>query len=241
MYTKNMKIIAGEAQAEMKKMDDGSVDLIVTDPPYGTDYQSNRQGVDRKQSIATRTDVVVRPKFFDKIKNDNAVPLEWLVEAFRVLKLNAAIYVFCHWSKFHILLPAVEEVGFTPKNLIVLNKSNHGMGDLQGQYAPKHEFLLFAVKGRHLLRFPSGRAKDVWDVPVKFSGAHRRHPNEKPKSWSSQAIENSSDVGDLVLDPFCGSGSFLEEAERLGRQALGIEIEGEKYRTETVSALVLPL
>jgi site-specific DNA-methyltransferase (adenine-specific) len=203
---------------------DESVDLVVTDPPYGINYISGAQGVDRKHRNATNETVVVREKFFTEIANDSLVPTEWLKDAYRVLKNGSAIYIFAHWSKWSELESAVKIHGFTVKNMIVLNKSNHGMGDLKGSYAPKHELLLFATKGKHVLRFPP-RQKDVWDVPVKFSGAHRLHPNEKPLKWMVPAILASSDVGQIVLDPFCGSGSTLEAAKENGRDFIGFDID----------------
>lgn len=195
-------------------------DLVVTDPPYGTSYSSNRQGIDRKRSNKREGDVVVRAAYFGGIAGDEKLSVEWLSRLHVVT--GGAIYIFCHWTKWSELIIGFP---FTLKNLIVLNKSNHGMGDLRGSYAPKHELLLFAVKGRHMLRFPNGRGKDVWDVPVRFSGARRYHPNEKPLSWVIPCIENSSDVGQLVLDPFCGSGTTLVAAKKLGRHFLGIDIE----------------
>jgi len=215
-------ILAGDANNLPLK--DSSVDLIVTDPPYGIDYKSNRQGIDRKISNAREGDIVVREQYFEKIKNDDTVPTDWLKEAFRVLKNDSAIYIFCHWTKWAALSAGVEQHGFKIKNMIVLNKSNHGMGDLKGSYAPKHELLLFAVKGKHVLRFPP-RGKDVWDVPIKFTGAHRLHPNEKPLKWMIPAIAASSDANGLVLDPFCGSGSTLEAAKENGRKYLGFDID----------------
>ena len=134
----------------MREIPEGAVDLIVTDPPYGISYKSNRQGVDRKISISERRDILVRESYFPKIQNDGEVYLDWLPEAFRVLKDGSALYVFCHWTKWSLLSDAVLFAGFHIKNMIILNKSNHGMGDLKGSYAPKYELLLFATKGRHI-------------------------------------------------------------------------------------------
>ena len=188
-------------------MPDKSVDLIVTDPPYGINYRSNRQQVDRRKSNAGEGSINVRDHYFEKIANDGSLPFEWLDDAYRVLKDGCAIYIFAHWSKWPELTEAAEKSGFTIKNMIVLNKSNHGMGDLKGSYAPRHELILFASKGRHELKFPNGRTDDIWSVPVKFSGSRKFHPNEKPVTWIIPAIFNSSVAGDVVFDPFMGSGT----------------------------------
>jgi site-specific DNA-methyltransferase (adenine-specific) len=210
-----------EAFASMQSL---SIDLIVTDIPYGINYKSNKQNCDTR---GAKTVIKNRPDFFDKIEGDDQIPLHWLAEAHRVLKDGSAIYVFCHWTKWHLLYESVEAAGFKPKNMIVLNKSNHGMGDLKGSYAPKHELLLFASKGRHILNFPEKRMRDIWDVPVKFSGSKRLHPNEKPLSWVKPCIQNSSKKGDIVLDPFAGSGSTGVACNILARSSIQIDINQE--------------
>lgn len=155
---------------------------------------------------------------------------DWIKEAHRVVKDTGAIYIFAHWSKWCHLHLATSDVGFTVKNMIVLNKSNHGMGDLKGSYAPKHELLMFAAKGKHQLNFPEGRINDVWNVPVKFSGARRFHPNEKPLEWIIPAVKNSSNEGDVILDPFMGSGTTGIVAVAMGRRFVGAEKDREYFK-----------
>ena len=227
------------ADANAMPLTDNSVDLIVTDPPYGINFKSGGQ-LENRRTVGRPQGSKVRDKnYFDVIANDDAVPTEWLKEAFRVLRPDTGLYVFCHWKGWSTLYSATTLAGFTVKNMVVLNKSNHGMGDIKGSFAPKHELLLFASKGRHILRFPP-RLKDVWDVPVKFSGAHHFHPNEKPISWMVPAILASSDPGQTILDPFCGSGSTLEAAAKNSRDFVGFDIDQKwidiaKGRLEHVS------
>ncbi len=115
--------------------------------------------------------------------------------------------------------------------MIVINKSNHGMGDLDGQYAPKHKLLMFAVKGRHILNFADKRMNDVWDGPVKYSGSVRYHPNEKPMSWIEPIVLNSSHPGDVILDPFCGSGTTGVVANKWDRKYYLIEADHDHVKT----------
>lgn len=202
-----------------------SVDLIVTDPPYGMSYKSNMQGFDNRTGTCIKTN---KKSYFKEIANDKELPLNWLKDAYRILKNNSAIYIFCRWDKWSQLEAKVQECGFNIKNMIVINKSNHGMGDLEGSYAPKHELLMFAVKGRHKLNFEK-RLSDVWNMRVLFSGAKRFHPNQKHESWVENCILLSSKEGDTVLDPFCGSGSFLVCAKKMKRKYIGIELDEEYY------------
>ena len=100
--------------------------------------------------------------------------------------------------------------GFSIKGMIVIHKSRHGMGCTATSFAPKHELLMFATKGRHELCRPNGRQPDVWLMPVH--AGNRDHPAQKPLARHEPAIAGSSAPGDLVLDPFCGVGSALVAA-----------------------------
>jgi DNA modification methylase len=223
---KHLNLFFGNCVPLLKRLPQEFVNLIFTDIPYGINFKSNRQGLDRKSSIKVGKDVKLENKreYFTQINNDDSLPsIEWLQESYRILKNNSAIYICVHWETFGELKSQVIECGFKPKNLIVLNKSNHGMGDLKGQFAPKHELILFATKGRHILNFPEKRMNDVWDVPVKFTGAKRLHPNEKPLSWISPAILCSSKEDEIVLDPFMGSGSTGEASLKLKRKFIGMD------------------
>jgi site-specific DNA-methyltransferase (adenine-specific) len=202
----------------MKRLPDGLVNLVVTDPPYGIGYLSG------KQTCNTRGGKSKGAKYFGRIESDLGLPVDWLREAHRVMKNDSAMYVFAHWKTFGALMASALQAGFVAKNMLVLVKSNHGMGDLKGAYAPKHELVLYAVKGKSWLRAGT-RPCDVFDVKVKYSGARRLHPAEKPVDWYKRLIEASSDVGDLVLDPFAGSGTCGVACIELQREFIGFEID----------------
>jgi site-specific DNA-methyltransferase (adenine-specific) len=186
---------------------DASVDLIITDPPYGLSYSSGRND------------------WSGPIAGDDAVPTTWLTQAYRAMKQGSAVYIYAHWRTWGQLQAAVTDAGFAVKNMIVLRKSNHGMGDLRGAYAPKHELVMYAVKGRHILTPPAKRLPDVMDVPVIYSRANRLHPCEKPISWHLPFILSSSRVGDLVVDPFTGSGSVPLACQQTGRRFLAGDLD----------------
>lgn len=197
----------GDCRPVIASLSDGSVDLIVTDPPYGISHDSNRAG----------------SEWSGQIVGDESVSTEWLSDAARVLKAGSAMYLFTRWDVEAEWSAAIRAVGLRVVNSIVWDRGTHGMGDLKGAFGYSHERILFATKGRHVLRGP--RLGDVWSVPAIFSREWKWHPHEKPVSLLRIPIEASSDVGDLVLDPFAGSGATLVAATASGRRSLGCEID----------------
>ena len=206
------KLYQGDCLEVMGSIKDKSVDLIVTDPPYLMDYQSNRRKKEDR---------------FDKIKNDKGNYMliqDYLEECHRIMKDNTAIYCFCSWHNIDFFKNEFEK-HFKLKNILVWNKNNHGTGDLKGSYAPKHEFILFGHKGRTLLR--EKRIADVIDCP-KISSNKLTHPTEKPQDLLEIFIKQSSDVGSIIFDGFMGTGSCGIAAKKLNRKFIGIELD-EKY------------
>jgi len=210
----------------MKDINASSIDVILTDPPYGDNYKSNKQLGNTRKGF---TEITREKHYFNKIQNDDRVLCDWIYEAFRVLKDTGAFYCFCKWKTYSEFEYYIKDAGFHLKNMIVINKSNHGMGDLKGQYAPKHELLIFAVKGRHILNRTNGRLNDVWDLKVKYSGARRYHPNEKPVEWMATPIIESSNEHNIVCDPFMGSGTTGVACNNLNRNFIGIELDPEYF------------
>ena len=207
-----IELIHGDCLEEMKKIPDGSIDMVLTDPPYGMSYQSNRR-------VATDK--------FNKFSNDNN--LEWLNgfvnECYRVMKEDTALYMFCSWHHIEVFKKAVEG-RFKLKNIIVWNKNNHGSGDLKGSYAPKHEFVLYAHKGRSLFR--EKRLPDVMDFP-KIASVKLHHPTEKNVDMLSVFIANNSDATQTILDPFMGSGTTGVACKNLNRSFIGIELDSTYF------------
>lgn len=203
-----IKLMLGDCLERMKEIETGSVDMILTDPPYGMDFQSNRR--------------VVKDKF-SKIQNDKNVDWlpDFLNECNRVMSENTSIYCFCSWHKIDLFKQEIEKV-FKIKNIIVWVKNNHGSGDLKGAYAPKHEFVIYAHKGRSLFR--NKRVPDVMEFP-KIHSSKLQHPTEKNVNMLELFIKNNSDKCQVVLDPFMGSGSTGVAAKNLNRDFIGIELD----------------
>ena len=208
-----VNLMLGDCLERMKEIPDGSVDMILTDPPYGMDFQSNRR--------------VVKDKF-NKIENDKNV--EWLPsfaeESYRVMSNNTSIYCFCSWHNIDIFKREIEKL-FKIKNIIVWVKNNHGSGDLKGAYAPKHEFVIYAHKGRSLFR--EKRTTDVMEF-AKIHSSKLQHPTEKNIEMLKVFIKNNSDEEQTVLDPFMGSGSTGVAAKNLNRKFIGIEMDDNYFK-----------
>jgi site-specific DNA-methyltransferase (adenine-specific) len=203
----SVTIYHGDCREVMRDLD--RVDMIFTDPPYGMAFQSHKR--------------TATPRFA-AIQGDAEVDTAGILAALDHLKDGGAAYVATRWDVYPRWYDAIETV-VTVKNCIVWAKSAGGLGDLLGDYLPDHEWVIYAVRGRHVLR--GGRVSNVWQVD-KDPPSTYLHPMQKPVGLASRAIQKSSDAGDLVLDPYMGSGSSLRAAKDLGRRSIGIEIE-ERY------------
>lgn len=198
----------GDCLEVMRGMPAESVDAIITDPPYGIDYQS-----------AWRSD---KSKWKPKIANDKQPFIWWLHDAYRLVKEGGILLCFCRWDVQEAFKLAIEWAGFTLKSQVIWDRGNHGMGDLKASFAPQHDVVWFAVKGA--FRFPDKRPSTIIKS-MRLSGEQLLHPNEKPVDLMEQLIRATTKVGDAVLDPFSGSGSTLAAADGLNRNAIGIELD----------------
>jgi site-specific DNA-methyltransferase (adenine-specific) len=209
-----------DALALLRSLDDASVDLVLTDPPYGISYQSNHRKSGKSAPIAA--DYEFEPAVF-------------MEEIERVLAPDSAAYLFTRWDVYPDWFRAVPDT-LAVKNFIVWLKDNHSAGDLKGNFGFKYEGIMMLVKGRHSLR--GLRHSNVWSFP-RIPFTQQRHPAEKPVALLQRAIEASTDPDGLVLDPFCGSGSTAEAALLSGRRALVGDVE-KRWLRETLDRLGLP-
>lgn len=207
----DIDLIKGDCFILNEQIPDESIDLIVTDPPYGMSFQSSHRKVKH-----------------EKIENDSN--LEWLPNWFdsqyRLLKNDSHAYVFCSFHFVDKFKQSDEKSGFTVKNILIWHKNNTGMGDLYGDYAPQYEFILFLNKGRRELN--NGRHSNI--IKAKKTG-NEHHPTEKPVNLMQFLIEKSSNKGDLVLDNFFGSGATAIACHNTGRRFLGHEIDEERFNS----------
>lgn len=187
-----------------------SVAAVITDPPYGVGTQVSARRLPDER--------------FLEIEGADEINADWLPDAYRVLKPGGALYAFAKWLNMGEWKAEIERVGFDVRNCIIWDKMQHGTGDLSGAYAPQYEMILFASKGGHKLR--GKRPIDVIRHP-KINPADLIHPYEKPVGLLERLIIASTDEGDLVVDPFCGSGATLQAAYKNQRHYIGGDVEGD--------------
>nr|DAJ98015.1 MAG TPA: adenine-specific methyltransferase [Caudoviricetes sp.] len=203
------KLYQGDCLEIMDKLikDGVKVDAVISDPPYGMEFKSNRRKEKYKQ-ISNDDDLSFLDEYFQKCD--------------KLLKDNTHIYCFCSWHHIDKFKIAFEKY-FTLKNIIVWEKNNISMGDLKGSYAPKHEFILFGHKGRRLRN--GKRLPDV--IQAKRTG-NKLHPTQKPVDLLEIFIKQSTNENDLILDSFMGSGSTGVACLNTNRRFIGIELN-ENY------------
>lgn len=190
-----------------------SIDTIIADPPYGIDYQSARR-IDKSQR---------KPK----ILNDKDPFLDWIPNAFRVMRRGGALICFCRWDVEEQFKNALEDAGFLIKSQIIWDKVIHGMGDLKSSFSPLHENMWFATKGA--FEFWGNRPKSIIRAQ-RVSAEKLIHPNEKPVNLLKQIIYPISKTQSVVLDPFMGSGVSGVACVSLGINFVGFELDDKYFK-----------
>lgn len=209
--TERATVYRGRAEDLLPQFATGSVDLIVTDPPYGVGFAS-------KWGSA-----IGRPDFGPMAGDDGS--LDWpevAAELARVLRKHRHAYVFGGLALDGRCWPSTVA--------LVWDKALLGMGDLRLPWSTSHEAITFAVRrgdarpgdGALAARLRKGT---VLRVPRSAGRSVVRHPVEKPVALLRQLIESSSCLGELVLDPFLGCGSTAVAALLSGRRFVGVELD----------------
>jgi len=204
------KVYQGDCLEVMKDIDDNSIDLIVTDPPYLINYKTNH----RKNK---------EHEFCSVIQNDNNPLLisEYIKQCNRIMKDNSAMYMFCSCDKVDFFKQELEKY-FKIKNIIIWVKNNWTAGDLKGQFGKQYEMILLVNKGRKEIN--GKRYSDVWNFK-RVAGNKQTHQNEKPVNLIEQCISSHSTKNDLVFDGFAGSGTTGVACKNLNRNYILIEKE----------------
>lgn len=198
----NFQLFESDAVDWLRCIADASVDLIITDPPY--------ESLEKHRAIGTTT----------RLKNSKASSNQWFEifpnsrfeelfdELYRVLKYDRHFYLFCDAETMFIAKPIAEAAGFKFWKPIVWDKVAIGMGY---HYRARYEFVLFFEKGKRKLN-----DLGIADI-LTAKRVYRGYPTEKPVEISEILTAQSTQSGELVIDPFMGSGSAGVAALTLGR------------------------
>lgn len=209
-----MQLFQEDAIKWLATLADASVDLLITDPPYESLEKHRRIGTTTRLKISKSSS----NPWFQIFPNHRFEVL--LTEIYRVLKNNSHFYLFCDQETMFIVKPIAEKVGFKFWKPIVWDKVNIGMGY---HYRNRYEFILFFEKGKRKLNDLA-----VPDV-LECKRVMRGYPTEKPLRLLEILICQSSSIGDVVVDPFFGSGSTLIAAQKLNRTAIGCDIAQQAH------------
>ena len=235
------RILVGDCVAEMAKIPAASVDLVFADPPYNLQLQG-----DLKRPDDLRVDAV--DDDWDKFSSFAAYDdftRAWLTACRRAMKPNATLWVIGSYHNIYRVGALLQDLGFWILNDIVWRKSNP-MPNFRGRrFTNAHETLIWAAreaaKRDYTFNYEALKAgnddvqmRSDWFIPLctgeerlKGRDGKKLHPTQKPEALLGRVILAASRPDDLVLDPFCGTGTTGAVARRLGRRFIGIERDAD--------------
>lgn len=208
----------GDSRELCAFLPEGGVDCVITDPPFGVNNKSNMATTAEGRAYAR------------KIANDETPEqaISVFTEVMDVLlpktKPDSDLYIFTAWNVLRDWLNVAEGLerhGFFYKNLLVWEKDGASMGDTNA-WGTSYEFIIFLKKGKRE-RSDQRRPSVIHASPI--ASTRLIHPHEKPSSLLEKLIKHSTSPGDLVVDPFGGSGSLVRAARGCGRNGLAIEYD----------------
>lgn len=236
------QILPGDCIAAMRSLPDACVDLVFADPPYNLQL-----GGDLNRPDGSHVDAVTDHwDQFSSFAAYDAFTREWLAEARRVLKPDGALWVIGSYHNIYRVGTIVQDLGFWLLNDIVWRKTNP-MPNFRGtRFTNAHETLLWASMGeksRYQFNYTAMKTlndelqmRSDWLIPIcsggerlKDDSGHKAHPTQKPEALLYRVLLATTEKGDVVLDPFFGTGTTGAVAKRLGRDWIGCERE-EDYR-----------
>ena len=231
-------ILEGDCIAEMARLPDKSVDMIFADPPYNLQL-----GGDLFRPEGGRVDAVDDAwDKFDSLAAYDEFTRDWLAEARRILKDNGSIWVIGSYHNIYRVGALLQDAEFWILNDIVWRKSNP-MPNFRGtRFTNAHETLIWCAKdekARYTFNYRAMKAlnddlqmRSDWVLPicggaerVKGDDGAKAHPTQKPEALLYRILLACTKPGDVVLDPFFGTGTTGAVARRLGRRWIGIERE----------------
>jgi site-specific DNA-methyltransferase (adenine-specific) len=204
------RVDEADAVEWLRGIDDESVDLVVTDPAYESLEKHRAKGTTTRLKMSDGSS----NEWFPIFHNDRFEDL--FRELYRVLKPDTHCYVYCDHETMFVAKPIAESVGFTFWKPLIFDKVTIGMGY---HYRARYECILFFEKGKRKLN-----DLGIADI-IECKRIRDQYPTEKPVKVSEVLIEQSSEAGELVIDPFVGSGSVGVAAARNDRDFAGCDVK----------------
>lgn len=236
-YELESKIIVGDCIAEMEKLPPKSVDLVFADPPYNLQLKGALKRPDESEVDAVDDDW---DKFASFAAYDNFTRA-WLLAARRIMKPSATLWVIGSYHNIFRVGTIMQDLGFWVLNDIVWRKSNP-MPNFRGRrFTNAHETMIWAARDENAKGYTFNydalkaanedvQARSDWLIPLctgderlKGKDGKKVHPTQKPEQLLARVLLSSSKPGDLVVDPFNGTGTTGAVAKRLRRNYIGIE------------------
>src|SRR3981189_188720 len=235
--TSDSRIVVGDCVAEMSKLAAASVDLVFADPPYNLQLKGDLKRPDESHVDAVNND-------WDKFSSFAAYDdftRAWLLACRRIMKPSATLWVIGSYHNIFRVGSIMQDLGFWVLNDIVWRKTNP-MPNFRGRrFTNAHETMIWAARDQNAKGYTFNyealkagnediQVRSDWTIPLctgeerlKGRDGKKLHPTQKPEALLARVILSSSRPGDVVLDPFSGTGPPGAPAKRLARQFIGIE------------------
>jgi modification methylase len=230
------RVIEGDCIETMRALPEGCADLVFADPPYNLQLEGELRRPDNSKvdAVDDGWDQFASFADYDRFTRD------WLGAARRVLKDNGALWVIGSYHNIFRVGAILQDLGFWILNDVVWRKTNP-MPNFRGKrFTNAHETMIWASKGRearYTFNYEAMKAlndelqmRSDWTLPIcsgnerlKDANGDKAHSTQKPESLLHRVIVSSTKPGDVVLDPFFGSGTTGAVARRLGRRFIGLE------------------
>lgn len=223
----------------MKAIPDGKIDLIVTDPPFAINFKAKKANYNRTASrVLSGYNEITKENYYE-------FTLNWMSQCFRILKESGGMYVFSGWNNLADILNAIEEIGFITVNHIIW-KYQFGVVTNR-KFVTSHYHCLYICKNDKKRKFfpyerfgkeeknNQGRSlhykdkEDVWEIKREYWTGDEKTPTKLPAEIIKKILQYSSEEGDLVFDPFLGSGQTAVVSKLLKRNYIGFEIVKEYF------------
>jgi len=223
----------------MKAIPDEKIDLVVTDPPFAINFKAKKANYNRTASrVLSGYNEITKENYYE-------FTLNWMSQCFRILKESGGMYVFSGWNNLADILNAIEEIGFITVNHIIW-KYQFGVVTNR-KFVTSHYHCLYICKNDKKRKFfpyerfgkeeknNQGRSlhykdkEDVWEIKREYWTGDEKTPTKLPAEIIKKILQYSSEEGDLVFDPFLGSGQTAVVSKLLKRNYMGFEIVKEYF------------